>query len=333
MSVLGPYGAYTPAAAGAINVAIENAGSVLVRDKYWVDVVNGDNQNSGEDRSAALKSFTKAYEKCVSGQNDAVVIVGNGGTGASVRLTSTFTWAKNATHLIGAAPASNNTRARITTLSGASAFADFFVVTGTGCLFSNFAVFNDNAIAAQITWADQGGRNCYSGVALQGMGDTTSAADADSVILELGGSGASGENLFLNCTIGIDTRSRGAANHSVEFIGSSKRNKFVDCVFPVMASASTPLILGSSGTNPLETYQLFNRCLFINQQSGGSGTTLDGVATLAASGNGQVILEYCSRYNITDWGTDATSLAQIFVDGPATGATDDIGRAAVAIAT
>jgi hypothetical protein len=327
------YGAFTPSTATTLEQDITNAADILIRDKYWVDVVNGNDQNSGEDRAAAVQSLAKAYDKCANGRNDAVVIVGDGGTGNSVRLTSTFTWAKNATHLLGAAPASNNTRARITTRSGASAFADFFVVTGTGCLFSNFSVFNDNAIAAQITWADQGGRNSYVGVALQGMGDTTSAGNGDSVILELGGASASGENLFVDCTIGLDTRARGAANHSVEFIGNSKRNVFSGCVFPVIASASTPLILGSSGTNPLETYQRCERCVFINQQSGGSGTTLAAVGTVAAAGNGQVIFTNCSRFDICDWGTESTSLAQMFVDGPATGATDDIGRGAVAIAT
>ena len=89
----------------------------------------------------------------------------------------------------------------------------------------------------------------------------------------------------------------------------------------------------SSGTNPLETFQMFIHPVFQNQQANGSGTTLTGVATLAANGNGDVILIDPDRFNITDWGTDATSLAQIYVSGAATGATDDIGRGAVAIAT
>jgi hypothetical protein len=165
------------------------------------------------------------------------------------------------------------------------------------------------------------------------MGDATSAADAGSRILKLGGSGASGENLFDNCTFGLDTMPRSAANATIEFAGSSKRNVFRNCIFPTRCTAATPIHIKSSGSNPLETFQLFINPVFWNQPANGSGTAMTGVATLAASGNGNVVLKNPSRFFITDWGTDSTSLAQVYVDGAATGATDDIGRGAVAIAT
>ena len=161
-----------------------------------------------------------------------------------------------------------------------------------------------------------------------------SVTSAGSRILVLGGqTTSSGENLFVNCTFGVDTQARSAANASIEFSTNSKRNVFVDCKFVARCTASTPIFLKSSGTNPLETYQLFINPVFWNQAANGSGTTLAAVATLAASGNGNVVLRNPSRFLITDWGTDATSLAQIYVDGAATGATDDIGRGAVAIAS
>lgn len=288
-------------------------------------------QDGSEDKP--YTSLVQAYSTSRNGMNDIVFLVGDGATGATARITSTLTLDRNAAHLFGIASASNNTRARISTLSGATAFAQFVTVTGTGCLFSNFSVFNDNAIAAQITWTDQGGRNSYQGVQFQGMGDATSAANADSRIVKLGGSGASGENLFVDCVFGVDTIARSAANASIEFAGSSKRNVFRRPVFVARCSASTPLFLTSSGTNPLETYQRLEEPLFINQQANGSGTTLAAAATLAAAGNGNVILIRPSRFNVTDWGTNATSNGQIYVDGPATGATDDIGRGAVAIAS
>lgn len=288
-------------------------------------------QDGSEDKP--YTSIVTAYSKMRTGKNDIMFLVGDGTTGATARITSTLALSKNAAHIIGVGAPSYNPRARISTLSGADAFAQFVTVTGTGSIFANFGLFNDNAVAAQITWQDQGGRNYYNGVMFGGMGDTTSNDDAGSRILKLGGSGASGENVFEDCTVGLDTRARGAANASVEFVGNSKRNVFKNCLFPVMASAGTPVILKSSGTNPLETFQLFVNPVFQNQQANGSGTTLDAVATLAASGNGNVVLVNPSRFNITDWGTDSTSLAQIYVNGPATGATDDIGRGAVAIAS
>jgi hypothetical protein len=289
-------------------------------------------QDGSEDHP--YTSLVQAYSNTRNGMNDIVFLVGDGGTGASARPTSTLTLDRNAAHLFGVAAPSNNTRARIATLSGNTAFASFVSVTGTGSMFANFALFNDNAVASQITWTDAGGRNSYQDVNFGGMADATSAADAGSRILKLGASsGASGENLFVNCTFGLDTIARSAANATIEFTTGSKRNKFVDCFFPSRCTASTPIHMISSGTNPLETYQLFINPVFWNQQANGSGTTLAAVATLAASGNGNVILVNPTRFNITDWGTNATSLAQIYVDGAATGATDDIGRGAVAIAS
>lgn len=289
-------------------------------------------QDGSEDHP--YTDIVTAYSTTRTGKNDIVFLVGNGGTGASVRLSTTLSLDRNAAHIFGLAAPSNNTRARITPLSGVTAFASLVSVTGTGSMFSNFSLFNDNAIASQITWTDAGGRNSYQGINFGGMADATSAADAGSRIVKLGAtSGASGENLFVDCTFGLDTIARSAANASIEFTTGSKRNVFINAKFVARCTAATPIMLKSSGTNPLETYQLFENPVFINQQANGSGTTMTGVATLAAAGNGNVILRNPSRFNITDWGTDATSLAQIYVDGAATGATDDIGRGAVAIAT
>jgi hypothetical protein len=289
-------------------------------------------QDGSEDNP--YTSLVQAYSATRSGKNDIVFLVGDGSTGASARPTSTLTLANNAAHIFGVGAPSNNTRARIATLSGNTAFASFVLVTGTGSLFANFSLFNDNAIANQITWTDAGGRNGYQGVNFGGMADATSAADAGSRILKLGAtSGASGENLFLNCTFGLDTIARSAANATIEITTGSKRNVFRDCYFPSRCTAATPIHIKSSGTNPLETYQLFVNPVFWNQQANGSGTTMTGVATLAASGNGNVVLVNPARFNITDWGTDATSLAQVYVIGASAGATDDVGRGAVAIAT
>lgn len=290
-------------------------------------------QNQDGSSTKPFTSFLEAYASARSGFNDVIYVVGDGGTSGSVRITSAMTLSKNAVHVIGVGAPSYNPRARFATLSGTTAFAPFVTVSGTGCIFYNFSLFNDNAIAAQITWTDSGGRNYYGNIQFGGMADATSAADAGSRILKLGGASASGENLFQNCTFGLDTIPRSVANATIEFAGNSKRNVFIDCLFPTRCTASTPIHMISSGTNPLETFQLFVNPIFWNMPTNGSGTALAAVATLAASGNGNVVLKNPSRYNITDWGTNATSNAQIYVDGAATGATDDIGRGAVAIAS
>jgi len=222
-------------------------------------------QDGSEDHP--YTQLTDAFGAAATGKNDIIFLVGNGGTTASARLTSNLAWNKNAVHLFGIAAPSYNTRARVTTLSGTSAFAAFVTVTGTGCLFSNFAIFNDNAIAAQITWTEQGGRNFYNGIQFGGMGDGTSAHSTSSRIMVLGGSGASGENRFVDCTFGIDTSltpGRDVANATIEFVGSSKRNVFQNCQIAGMgdgesaaSAGSRSLKIGSSGSGE----NLFEDCV------------------------------------------------------------------------
>ena len=302
---------------------------------FWVDPANGSDQRTGRNLDEALASLPAAHDRCTAGLNDVVALVGDGGTAASARLTETLIWSKNATHLIGVAAPSYNPRARIATLSGAAAFANFIRVTASGCRFQNFSIFNDNAIAAQITWDDRGGRNYYENVLFGGIGDVTSAASTTSRVLRLGGSGASGENWFKHCTIGIDTIGRSVANASLEFIGTnpSKRNVFEDCLFTIKASATTALTILSSGVNPLESFQLFKNCTFHNSYPQYSALLQAAVATLAANGNGRLVMDNCRRYGVTDWGTDSTSLAQIYVAGSVLGAGDDVGQSAAAIAS
>jgi hypothetical protein len=288
---------------------------------FWVDPANGSDQRSGITPDEALATLGEAHNRCTAGMNDVVVLVSDGSITGTARLSTTLTWSKNATHLIGVGAPSMNNRARIAQLSGATAVAAFVVVTASGCIFKNFSVFNDMAIAGQITWDDQAGRNYYEDVFLGGMGDATSAHSTTSRVLRLGGASAAGENIFRRCTIGLDTSlgaGRDVANATIEFSGGSKRNRFEDCFFDISAKATTALHIISSGVNPLETFQMFNRCIFHNPYPHSSASLMAAVATLAANGNGRLIMNDCKRYGATKWGTDATSTAQIY-ENPANG--------------
>jgi hypothetical protein len=329
------FGAFTPSTYQDIIQQIRQSWQIYGAS-YYVDPVNGSDTFAGTSPTAAYKTLPQAYAAAVSGAGDTIYLLSDGTTTGTARLTSTLTIAKNALNIIGACAPSYNPRARISTLSGTSAFAQFVKVTGTGCQFANVSLFNDNAIAAQITWTDQGGRNAYSGVLFGGMGDGTSAHSTSSRCVTLGGSGASGENTFRNCTFGIDTSltpGRDVANATLEFVGGSKRNVFEDCKFVTSAKATTVLHLKSSGTNPLETFQWFKRCAFHNTYPQSSGSLMASVATLAANGNGNLVLEDSTRWGTTDWGTDSTSLAQIITSGPAAGTGATSGQSVVAVAT
>jgi hypothetical protein len=145
-----------------------------------------------------------------------------------------------------------------------------------------------------------------------GMADAGSAGDAGSRNLKLTGA----EHTFVSCTIGLDTVTRTAANASLEFASGTARNRFVDCLFPFMTSASTPLGIIVSAAAGMDRWQAFERCSFINNV-GSTSTTMSGLSTMAASTGGLLMFKDCTLVGITEFGTDATSRGQCWVDGAA----------------
>lgn len=302
---------------------------------FFVDPVNGSDGNIGT-ADNPFKTIYWAYAKCVSGNNDVVVIVGNGAATGSARLsvanaqvadptatTGTLTWAKNATHLVGmCAPASVAQRARLAPPTGVYTQAtfgsgNFVVVTGSGCIFSNFSVFNGFSTGGvnQIAWTDNGSRNYYNNVNFGGAGDAASAADTGSRSLKIG-SGGSGENTFVGCTIGLDTVDRSVANASLEFAGATPRNTFVGCTFPMRATAAGVLSVLGTGAACMDRWQRFDNCLFLNaMSSGATAQTVIASLTNAAPG-GYMAMNNCGFVGdgSTNWG-DTNALANMYVLG------------------
>lgn len=302
---------------------------------FFVDYVNGNDANTGA-ADSPLKTVYVAYSKCTDGNNDVVVIVSDGTTASTQRLsvanaqiadssatTGTLTWAKSATHMIGmCAPTNIAQRARFAPPTGTYTQAtfgsgNFVVVTGSGCYFANFSLFNGFSTGGsnQICWTDNGSRNAYENVDFGGMGDAASAADTGSRSLKIG-SGGSGENTFYRCTVGLDTVSRGAANASLEFAGGTPRNSFIECLFPVYATNAGVLSILGTGASCMDRYQLFDRCRFINgMSSGATAQTVIASLTNAAPG-GLMLMDNCTFIgnSSTNWG-DTNALANMYVNG------------------
>ena len=300
---------------------------------YFVDPVTGADGNEGTPEQP-LKTLYGALAKCTAGNNDVVVLIGNGTSTGSARLstalaqsinsaatTGTLNWNKDATHLIGvAAPTSVAQRARIApptgTYTAATFNSDAFInVTASGCYFANLSVFCgfSTGSASMIAWTDSGSRNAYSNVNIYGMADAASAGGANARTLKLNGGG---EHTFINCTLGGDTVARSAANATVELAGGTARNSFIDCTFPFQCSAGTPLGLKVGAAAGMDRYALFKNCSIINN-IGSTSTSMTAFATLAASAGGQVVIKNTMMVGVGEFGSDASSLAQIYVDMPA----------------
>lgn len=280
---------------------------------YFVDAVTGSDGNPGTS-NAPMSTLSAAFDKCVAGKNDVVVIVGDGATTGTQRLSSTLTWSKNATHLIGmTAPTMIGQRARISTATGATTNINpLITVSGNGCYFANFSIFQG---VGQASTDEQmiditGQRNYFFNVAFQGMGHANGAARAGSYTILLSGGS---ENTFENCQIGLDTITRSAANASVKLRSAATRNIFKNCLFPMMTSAATPLYIDANASASIDRFAWFKECTFLNAINSTS-TAVTAVVSFNASQGGTIVMDDCRSVGANDW--TATDTATVKIGGP-----------------
>jgi len=200
----------------------------------------------------------------------------------TVHISSTLAWPLNDVSLVGLNAPSNNSRARISS-TGTAAFSPLVNVTGAGNKFIGFGTFHGGftgATGSQVAWLDAGGRNYYSHVQFFGGGDTTTAALAGMRSLVV--SGANGENLFEDCTVGLDTVLRATAvNASLEFTSGSPRNVFRRCIFQMYTSLATEVHVTAASTG-VDRYALLDECVFFNAVNS-TGTTINADITASSS--------------------------------------------------
>lgn len=265
--------------------------------------------------------LVQAYSAARSGLNDIVLLVGNGAASGSARLSSAFTWAKDATHLIGyCAPGIVGQRARVAPTAGVTAFANFFTVSGNGCVFQNIEFFQGftTGTTSEICVTVTGGRNVFSRCQIAGMADTDGAGAQSTGSRHLKVSGT-GENLFEDCCIGEDTVARTVANASVEFASATPRNIFRRCVFPIYATNSGVLGILGTGAGCVDRFNEFDNCTFVNSIASG-GTTMTALGSFtSASPGGLVLIKGGMSVGVTKFG-GPNFLANSYIDMPAVSA-------------
>jgi hypothetical protein len=308
------FGSFSVSAAQQIQNFIQSQGFGTSGNVYYCNPASGNDLNNGLTPASAVQTPAAGYALLTSGNNDILVLVGNGATTGSARLSSGFTWAKNAAHLIGVAPPSvTYNYCRIAPTSGVTAFANFFTVSGNGCVFKNLEFWHgfSTGIAAMICLTVTGQGNCFINCHIAGMGDAASAVSSTSRCVLLSGTGAS-DNYFGNCAIGVDIVVRTSANATVEIAGNAPRTIFENCYFPVYSSDGNQYILLVAAASGLDRWVMFKGCMataFVG------GTALGNFASLAAGCGGILILDSTTGlYNITAIGVAGTK-SQTFVSG------------------
>lgn len=300
---------------GGIPVGPGSILSLFSGNWYFVDPVNGQDGNSGRSPNRAFATLYAAHAAMTAGQNDTCILIGNGSSTGTARLslanaqsvdssatTGTLTWSKDACHLVGVtAPTPWGSRARLAPPTGTYTQAtfgsgNFVVVTAAGCYFANFSLFNGFSTGGtnQICWTETGGRNCYDNIQFGGMGDAASAADTGSHSLLVNGTG---ESYFRNCVIGLDTVPRSSGVSEMSFAGGVPRVTFERCVIDTYANAAG-CFWADIGASAIDRYVRFKECEFLNPIRSAATTMTVGFNINAAPG-GAVIMDRCLSIGAT----------------------------------
>lgn len=307
-------------------------GPASLGKSFYLDPKNGNDSNSGLSPLNAVKTLAVAFGLCTAGAGDTIYLISDGSTAATARISSTFTWNKANTHLVGIASGVNiSNRARIAPQTTDLTFANFFKVTVSGCLFAGLEWFHGFTLggAAEVClWLNGAQRNLFVNCHVCGFADGDAAGGADTGSRDILMDGGAAENQFLNCTIGDDTEARSVACASVELkAGSagSARNVFRNCRFIAFATAATYNFVLVAAAAAIDRFNSFESCLFINSIKSGAGTSITGLAKLAAAAGGLLFFSNPLMVGVSSLGADATSKTQIYVAGAAVNSSAGIG--------
>lgn len=259
---------------------------------YLVDPANGSDSNPGTNFKSPLASIEAAEALCVANQHDVVLyLAGSSGN----NLAAALTWDKNYTHLLGwCAPTHAAQRARIfqtATLTGASPLLN---ITATGCMFKNFYIFQgvDDAtslINVQVT----GGRNYFENVHFAGGGHASQAINGGASL----SLAAAEENLFVNCTIGVDTIAAATGMMGILLDTEAHRNVFRNCHVSMYAGNGGAGWLEVVDSTGLDRYTIFDNCIFTNTAS--TAMTSGFVIPAGVGAPRFIFLKDCAFYGAT----------------------------------
>ena len=147
-------------------------------------------------------------------------------------------------------------------------------------------------------------RNYFYNCELAGICNSTTGDDTAARVISMSGAE---ENLFENCSIGVDTINRSTTNATLELASASTRNIFRNCMFPVLADNAGALFVKAAASGAIDRYLMFQGCVFHNAVYS-TATTMTTGFSLHASVGGTVILDGCSILGATDWSDDYTAL-------------------------
>jgi hypothetical protein len=290
--------------------------------KVYLDPVNGSDANDGFSEKKPVKTLAVAYAMLTTNKNDVLYIIGGA---SALALSSTFTWDKSYTHMIGiTAETLSGGRVRITQSDVTSTVGEF-IISGVGCRFVNIhwqcgtADTNTSLIGVSIT----GERNLFENCYFEGFLGATVGAAANCKLVNI--DAAVQDLSFIHCLFGNHTIMQTSSTASViYFKGPNNSNiVFENCVFQnYMSNTGACTLRYAASAMPTSGWTLLKRCSFMNLVSVNYTDMI--LMTSAASGIVTLEMPSFSGYGTKVYCTSAHK-TNIFVCNAAGAATGGVG--------
>lgn len=279
---------------------------------FFLDLANGNDENTGLTIDKAFKTLPVAYAALTANQNDVLYYLAGS---SSINLSEAFTWSKSYTHFIGiCAPTHVGQRARIFQTSTATGLSPLVTISGSGCIWQNLYIFQGVADATSlINVRVSGQRNYFLNVHFAGGGHATQAVNGGA---SLNLYQPAAENVFENCTIGVDTIAAATGMDALLFSGGTAtlhvtRNIFKNCRFMLKAGNGGAAFVEMMTINDIDRFCEFENCLFVNLAS----TAIDSAFVIPAGidpNDKRILLRNCRSIGASKW--DANDRGMVYGD-------------------
>ena len=302
-----------PGGISSFGIPILGGGGVpaTVGDVYFVNYGTGQDGNSGEDPTAALKTLSAAYSKMRDGYDDLCVLVGS----STHVLSEMLDVSKSRVHFVGLDTVCRRygQNAKVS-LGVTTAATDIATIqnTGTRNSFINMKVINSNTVTEGIYAFADGGEytrmefcELYKDTDLDQTGAAELLCNADSA-------------WYSNLTIGslVNAISGSILRPCVKLDRETITGKvardvtFEECLFWRKAGDTANTYISAPGATDIERMLWVKNCTFVNAKLAGA-VPAQCVKT-ASQTQGQALLENCNSINNTKLSTSTG----VLITGP-----------------
>ena len=280
---------------------------------FFVNPRTGNDVGGQGTRDNPYKTIAAAFSKCVANQNDTIMLCASGNSAADTTdyQTTSLLWNKDLVHLIGIndGPIFSQ-RSRIAFISTYATAAALINVSANGCAFRNIEFYMGVGSALPLgCMLVSGQRNTFTNCHIAGMGNTANdIAGAYSLSLA-----AAAENLFQDCTIGVDTVTLGAAvNSQIVCSAAATRNWFRNCRVMTYTNHATNNCFLRAPSGSLDRELVFEDTQFVNPIDSSSTNLTQAFVVVSNGGTVLLVGAKTGVFGATDWNaTDSGNVTAI----------------------